>query len=176
MKTGEQIKHELLTDRSKETVNHWAKYLAEHPNDIESCLPLLKEDDPIPMRIAWVLDHIVDYNPEVMLKHVSYLYSLKDDMSFPGYRRNLTRIMASTGIPESMESEVIDTLFKWVLDADTALAIKVHSIQTLYNICNKYPELSGELIDVIEDQIPKSSVGFKSRGNKIIAKLKKRMA
>ncbi len=173
MSVTQQIKDELLSDRSKETIHRWAQYLAEHPEIIEDCLPFLIEPAPLPMRICWVFDHVVDHNPACMIPHIPYLFSLRNDMAFRGFRRNLTRILANSGVPESLEAEVIETLFNWVLDSDIELAIKVHSIQTLYNLCQKYPDLSGELIDVIEDQIPKTSVGFKSRGQKLLAKLRK---
>jgi hypothetical protein len=175
MSVKDQIRHELLTDRCKETIHRWAAYLAENPSEIPDCLSLLSEDKPIPMRIAWVLDHVADNNPHCMLEHIPYMYSLKDDMDFPGYKRSLTRLMSFSGIPESIESDAIDTMFKWVLAPHIALAVKVHSIQALYHVCEKYPELSGELIEVIEDQIPKCSVGFKSRGTKLIVKLQKKI-
>jgi len=40
------------------------------------------------------------------------------------------------------------------------------------NICMKYPALATELIPVIEEQLPHGSVGFKSRGGKLLSKLR----
>ena len=46
-------------------------------------------------------------------------------------------------------------------------------MQIIYNHTLIYPELKEELITVIEDQLENNSVGFKSRGMRIIRQLKK---
>jgi len=53
------------------------------------------------------------------------------------------------------------------------VAVKVHAMQIIYNHTLIYPELKEELITVIEDQVENNSVGFKSRGMRIIRQLKK---
>ncbi len=53
-----------------------------------------------------------------------------------------------------------------------ASAVKAFAMQILCNICEKEPELANELMMIIEDQIPHSSIGFKNRGTKILKLLR----
>jgi len=52
------------------------------------------------------------------------------------------------------------------------IAIRVFAMTVLANLADTYPEIKGELIAVIEDQMPYGSAGFISRGKKILKKLK----
>ena len=54
-----------------------------------------------------------------------------------------------------------------------ALAIKVHSMQIMYNISETEKDLKPELASIIEYQYDLNSVGFKSRADKLLKKLYK---
>lgn len=71
-----------------------------------------------------------------------------------------------------MEGIVVDELFKWLLDPKMQVAVKVYSMEVICQMCFKYPELKGELIEVIDDQLDKNSIAFRTRAKQILKKLK----
>ena len=74
-------------------------------------------------------------------------------------------------IPENMWEDCLNHCFKYLESGDEPVAIKVFSMTILYNLSNKIPEIKNELKILIENQLPFSSAGYKSRGSKILKKL-----
>jgi len=60
-----------------------------------------------------------------------------------------------------------------MVENDQPVAIKVHAMQVIANHLDLYPELAFELRGGIEDQWDKNSVGFKSRGKRVLQGLQK---
>jgi hypothetical protein len=57
-------------------------------------------------------------------------------------------------------------------NAAEPVAIRVHAMQILFNIAQKEPDFSGELIELIENEIElHGSAGLASRGRKLLKKL-----
>ena len=54
-----------------------------------------------------------------------------------------------------------------------AVAIKVYSMQVLYKICLKEPDLKNEVQLLIEDLMPHETAAFVSAGKHILKNLKK---
>lgn len=76
-------------------------------------------------------------------------------------------------IPEEQQGVLIDLCFKYMVSELYPVAVKVHAMQIIYNHVLLYPELKEELVTVIEDQMANNSVGFKSRGQRILRQLEK---
>jgi len=53
------------------------------------------------------------------------------------------------------------------------VAVKVHAMQIIYQHVLIYPELKEELSTVIRDQLENNTVGFKSRGMRLLGAMKK---
>ena len=57
-------------------------------------------------------------------------------------------------------------------NAAEPVAVRVHAMQILYNIAQKEPDFSGELIELIENEMEyHGSAGLASRGKKLLKKL-----
>ena len=63
--------------------------------------------------------------------------------------------------------------YKYLIDFTEPVAVKVFSMTILANIAKVFPELKGEIISIIDSQLPYSSAAFKTRGNKVIRSLNK---
>ncbi len=90
-----------------------------------------------------------------------------------GVKRNILRTFQFNAIPEEVEGECFDIALAYLISISEAVAIKAFSITVVTKICQKYPELTQEVIPIIERLIEETdSAGLKSRGNKELLELR----
>ena len=62
--------------------------------------------------------------------------------------------------------------FEVFTNSTEPVAVRVHAMQILFNIAQKEPDFTGELINLIENEIElHGSAGIASRGRKLLLKL-----
>lgn len=169
----QQLSASLRADRSSENRQYWAKYLVKHQVPMRSLLPLLDEEHPIGMRFTWLFGDIVLLDKQLLAPIVAPCFARRNEITFPGYKRTLTKLLCLVGVPEALEGTVVDELFQWTLDPKIKVAVKVFAIDTIAQLAEKYPELKEELLIVIEDQWDKNSVAFKARARQVRKRLEK---
>ena len=122
-------------------------------------------------RASWVLAHCIDNYPHLiepyLNKMVNNLYKEIGDAT----KRNTVRALQFVNIPENLWGETIEICFRFLHSGIEPVAVKVFSMSVLCNLSAHVPEIKEELQISIEDQLPLSSSGFKSRGKKILQKL-----
>ena len=133
----------------------------------------LHEKDPIAWRACWVLDVSDEKMPGLARKHISKIVKALPGLESKGSLRSLLRMLARYDIPEEEQGLLIDLCFSYLVSEQYPVAVKAHAMQIIYNHVLIYPELKDELITVIEDQVDNNTVGFKSRGMRIIRQLEK---
>jgi hypothetical protein len=169
----EDIKNSLATDRSDPTRKKWAKYIVENKIPMMSLMELLDAAHPIGMRFTWVFGEIIKLDPNHLFPVAAHCFALRDKITFPGFKRTIAKMLALAGVPEEIEGLVVDQLFKWVLNPKIKVAVKVFSIDTLSQLCFKYPDLKEELLLVIEDQLDKNSAALRARAKMVLKRLEK---
>ena len=133
----------------------------------------LHEKDPLAWRATWVLDGCDELHPGLASNQISRITRRLPDLESKGSLRSLLRLLCRYDIPEEDQGILIDLCFGYLVSELYPLAVKVHAMQIIYNHVLLYPELKHELITVIEDQTENNSVGFMSRGRRIISQLEK---
>jgi hypothetical protein len=126
---------------------------------------------PVVQRAAWVMEICWEEDPKLFLPYIAIAVDSLPRFMNDGVKRQIVKILAAQDIPESQQGKLADLCFEWVQSATVPVAIKVHCMQILANLAANYPELSIELQAVIREQIPRNSVGFSSRGKKILKQL-----
>ena len=138
----------------------------------ESLLDLaLHENDPLAWRAAWILDGSDEKFPGLAADFISKIVSALSDIKSTGTLRSLLRLLCRYDIQEDDQGILIDLCFKYLVSELYPVAVKVHAMQIIYHHVLIYPELKEELVTVIMDQVANNSVGFKSRGMRIIKQL-----
>lgn len=132
----------------------------------------LHEDDPLAWRAAWILDGSDEQFPGLAEDFVASIVKALPGIKSKGTIRSLLRLLCRYDIGEDEQGILIDLCFKYLVSELYPVAVKVHAMQIVYNHALIYPELKEELILVIEDQVGNNTVGFKSRGVRLIKKLK----
>jgi len=133
----------------------------------------LNEKDPLAWRAAWILDGVAELHPELAVPHISRIIQKLPELESSGTIRCILRLLSRHDIPEEDQGILIDLSFSYMVSELFPVAVKVHAMQIIYNHVLIYPELKEELVTVIQDQVDNNSVGFKSRGMRIIKQLDK---
>jgi len=133
----------------------------------------LHENDPLAWRACWVLDGSDEKKPGLAKKHISEIVKALPGLESKGTLRSLLRLLTRYDIPEEEQGLLIDLCFSYLVSELFPVAVKAHAMLIIYKHVLIYPELKDEFIAVIEDQTNNNSVGFKSRGRKLIKQLEK---
>ncbi len=131
----------------------------------------LNEKDPLAWRAAWVLDGSDERFPGLAAESISAIVHRLPKIKSKGTIRSLLRLLCRYDIKKKEQGILIDLCFIYLVSELYPVAVKVHAMQIIYNHVLIYPELKDELVTVITDQVGNNSVGFKSRGMRLIKKL-----
>jgi hypothetical protein len=132
---------------------------------------VLHGKEPVVQRAAWAMDVCLEKHPELLSPYVETLIETLPQFTNNGVRRQVVKALASREIPEKHEGQIADLCFDWLQTTDVPVAIKVHCMQILANLTERYPDLAVELRTVIMEQMPRNSVGFASRGRRILREM-----
>lgn len=124
-------------------------------------------------RSAWVLTHVAHKAPQLV---EPWLPKMVAKTREPGVhdtvKRNVVRLFEDINIPDAIMDDLADVCFRFLADPREAVAVRAFSMTVLDKICQKIPELKPELCLIIEEHIEHGTAAFKSRGNKILKKLR----
>ncbi|MEN8157238.1 MAG: hypothetical protein ABFS10_09810 [Bacteroidota bacterium] len=131
------------------------------------------EKEPVGWRAAWILDGSDEQNPGLASGSLTKIIQRLPEIRSSGTLRSLLRLLCRYDIEEEDQGILIDLCFGYMVSELYPVAVKVHAMQIIYNHVLIYPELKEELVTVIRDQVANNSVGFRSRGMRIIGQLEK---
>jgi len=168
------IRSLLTTLPSRVEKEIYIRKVGESEGNFDTLLELVFHDkDPISWRAAWILDGSDERYPGMAGPSIPVIIEQLPDLESTGALRSLLRMLCRYEIPEEQQGILIDLCFSYMVSELYPVAVKVHAMQLIYNHVLIYPELAEELKTIIEDQTVNNSVGFKSRGRRIIRELDK---
>jgi hypothetical protein len=170
--THQQIKQQLH-DSSRALADLTANMVYDNPSLLKLLVEVAhREKDPMAQRASHVVSICCCRFPELFkpfsARVVRDLKSLKSE----GSLRNFLKIFAETPIHLSVRNKslLLNHCFDY-LTGPYPPSIKVYSMDILYHLGHEHPEIRRELYHIIEDKLPDSSAGFKSRGQKVLRKI-----
>ena len=162
----------LMQQLSRRHVEYVAHCVGDDEKEFEKLMDIvLHGKEPVVQRAAWAMDVCLEANSEFLSPYVETLIEALPGFSNDGVRRQVVKALATREIPEKLEGQLADLCFCWLQSSLVPVGIKVHCMQILANITTRYPGLAVELRTVINEQMPRNSVGFASRGRKILKQL-----
>lgn len=169
-----ELEELLLIDQSRINADHAVEIITQKPELFDTLWSLyLKNEEPVSRRAAWVMDILTDRMP--LLKEsqldlmINHLYEFKHD----GLKRHTLKIIERNNITEKQMGQLMLICFQWLESPYESAAVKVFCLKILDKIALREPQISRELIDIIDMQIPEASPSFKSIGKKVLKKLQK---
>ena len=164
----------LLNFPSGATKDLYIREVIQTRAHFESLLDLaLHDKDPVAWRASWVLDGSDEQQSGLASTYLSKIIQSLPALESNGSLRSLLRLLCRYDIPEEEQGLLIDLCFRYLVSELYPLAVKVHAMQIVYNHVLIYPELKDELVAVLEDQMENNTVGFASRGKRLIKQMEK---
>jgi 8-oxo-dGTP diphosphatase len=131
-------------------------------------------DKKLAFKASWTLTKVCDKFPEIIYPHLYDIIEKLEKLDNEGAERCLLRIISLTDIDKIKKSQhgiLADYCFKALNSSYSAIAIKAYSMEILYKLATKYPELANELSDSVNILMQEGSAGIISRGRTILKKL-----
>lgn len=134
----------------------------------------LHDEFRICQRAAWSLGMASETHPELIVKWLPQIISAMKAPKHDAIIRNAIRTFQNLkSIPEQYEGEIYELCFEYLTDPKYPIAFKAFSMTVCRRIVMEYPELKGELIEVIQDAMEKGSAGIMSRGKRELKMLRR---
>jgi 8-oxo-dGTP diphosphatase len=131
-------------------------------------------DNKLAFRSSWTLTKVCDRYPEMIYPHLSTIIEALPNIENESAMRSLLRIISLSDmerISEKLHGLLADQCFSLLRSGFSAIAIKAYSMEILYRLVLKYPELRNELTATISMLQPEGSAGIVARGRQILKKL-----
>lgn len=169
------IEKNLKKENSRKNWDKIAAYIKDsHELFADLFQVFLHGDKKSVIGASQIIGVLVEKEPQLIQPYFQELITYLQSDPIDAVKRNTMRIFQFIDIPEEIEGELFDIALQYTKSRATAVAIKAFSMTVLRKICEKYPELSHEVILQIEILAKENvSAGLKSRGNYELLKLQK---
>ena len=132
------------------------------------------EDRTRAQRGAWVISHVAERRPEVVLPFIgSLLENLRPtEDRHDAIKRNTMKAASELDLPEEVGGLAVDLAFTLLGSPDEAVATKVYAMSTIERLCHREPGLIPELRLSLEHQLPRETKpAFRSRARQVLTSL-----
>ncbi len=158
------LREQILSEHSKSNAVLIADWIGNNPQRFGALMQLLlKDEQKVVQRSAWVLSLVTDKNSELITPYIEDMLALSARANVHvAVRRNLTRILHKFPIPQNQHEAIMNLCFKWLMNPKETVAVRCFSMEILCNLSHTYPELKNELIHIIKDALEHQvvSAGF----------------
>lgn len=156
------LSDELLRENSKKNMLRIQDEVKQNAALLEELIELFCHAPyRIQQRAAWVVGNL----PEVLIK--PYLNQIMDacanSPANDAVKRNTMRLLQFSDIPEDVAGTAWNLSFYLAEKRDEAIAIRAFAIGVLANLAGNFPELKGELIALLEQEMPYTQKGLLKR-------------
>ena len=170
----EELKSRLSTSDSK-LRKHWAQRVIQESIPVSGLLSLLHADLKTAQRFTWFIGDLLEADPELVKACLPLLFSLRDQMPFPGMQRTVGKCFFYCGVPEEMERESFPVLFDWLADDQYEVSIKHYAAKVLFQLAQQSRIDSIKLDKILKKQEEHDNPAHASRMSKLRGQLNKLM-
>lgn len=182
-----QQEHEVIDDRELRSMvdrmmsRKEAEWLADAAIEKSAVFSSLldysfSDDARLAFRASWTLTKVCDRYPDLIYPHLDAIVEKLGKLNNESTLRSFLRIISLSDIEKISGRNhgiLADLCFSLLRSGFSAIAIKAHSMEILYRLAGKYPELRHELRVSINMIQPEGSAGILARGRQILKKLGK---
>lgn len=171
------FRDQLLAELSKRNTDYIASVVGNNKELFKELIDLvLTNEKNVSGRAAWVVETIWLKYPELIKPYIKEMIDFLPKSKYDNQKRHFLKILSTIDLNKLDEDRLgilIDRCFTWLEDPVYPTAVKMFSMQIIYNYVEIEPTLATELIAIIENQFDDGTPGFKNRGEKILKELYK---
>lgn len=157
----------------KEEAKLVAQSIAENPMYMKELWEICISNEKHSWRATWILDKIYDIAPDLVRLYIPQMIELVPTLSNESKLRQYLKLISLEPLPSNISGDFINYCFDALISSTSAIAIKVYTMQILYNFSLQEPDIQNELALVIEEQMENGSAGLCSRGRRILKAINK---
>ncbi|MRT92862.1 hypothetical protein [Ancylomarina sp. 16SWW S1-10-2] len=161
----------LSTFPGKEAAVLIAKEIAREPKHMPKLWEFATGEHERAWRATWLMDKVYDEEPELIRPYISKMIELIPSLKCESKQRQLLKLISCDSLPKNVSGKFINCCFDYLISSSTAVAVKVHAMQILFNFAKQEPDLKNELALVIEECMIDGTTGFNARARKLLKKL-----
>ena len=164
----------LEEENSKQNWQVVVDYVGNDSSRFDAVVNLfINGQQKIVQRIGQPFGTIAEKNPHFSFPYIPKLIAYLKANPIDAVKRNVMRSFQWIELPEEYVGEIFDLGMLYLRTQSEAKAIKVFSLTDLRQICERYPELTADVIFQLEIVMRgDESAGVLSRGAKEMKKLK----
>lgn len=158
---------------SWENLNFLMHEIIQSPDNVSVLSHIaLHGKQPKSWRAAWLMDKIHEKEPSLIRPLIPQIIEQLKIEKSDGKKRHLLKLVSLNPIPEESLGFLTDHCISVFTSAKEPIAVRVHAMQTLYNISLTEPDLKVEIRVIMENEIENHpSAGLESRGRKLLRKM-----
>jgi len=171
------FKDQLLAELSKRNTDYIASVVDNDKKLFKELIDLLISNEHLVSgRAGWVIETIWLKYPDMIEPYINELIDFLPKTNYDNQRRHCLKILSTVNLRDIDEQRLgilIDRCFTWLEDPVYPTAVKMFSMQVIYNYVKIEPVIATELAAIIENQFEDATPGFKNRGEKVLKELYK---
>jgi hypothetical protein len=167
---------EQLVESSRALTDLIVADIGSNQYQFDRIMELMYRDEyPLSMRAAWVAFLVGDKHPEVVKPHVKKLVTMLHAVKVEGVKRSALKMLEPNThlLSEDEFGMLADLAFSWAEDPKQPIAVRAFSIDILLRVIKVYPDITNELIAILEGIMPDGSKGLKNKCSKLLKQLRK---
>jgi hypothetical protein len=149
-----------------------AHRIAEEPEYVNQLWEIAISNEKHSWRATWLMDKVYLINQDLIRPYLPQIIDMIPDLEDESKQRQFLKLISMEPLPKNISGSFINKCFDLLIASTTAVAVKVHAMQILFNFTQTEPDLKNELALIIEEQMENGTAGFCSRGKKLLKKLR----
>ena len=167
---------QLLSSSKAVQRKFWAQKMIRESIPVHNLLPLLHGEKKVAQRFTWLIGDLLELEPAVVSPCLPMLFSLRDQMPFPGMRRCVAKCLWLAGIPPELEQEAIAQLFDWLKDPKTRIGVKHYASKLLFDLAINQQVDGQRVLKLLLTEGQHENVAHAKRLTKLAQRLRKKLS
>lgn len=165
-----QLRNSLAESDSRARKS-WARQISESQQPLEGLLSLLHGDHKTAQRFTWLISDVGEIDVDLLTACMPILFSLRNQMPFPGMPRSIAKWLLLTRVPKSIEAEAFTQLTQWMEDEHACIASKSFSARVLFELAVEKRMPKKKVKKLIQQQVGTKNAAFSGRMEKLLTRL-----
>lgn len=169
----------IQTTLTKTKVTQLTNIAAAQDFSIKELIDLtFNADEKVAFRAGWILENIYIQHLHRFLPYTTYFldrFTAQNNLSCCRHYSKILALMTNKKAPIAIKNviseyettELVETVFGWLIDEKIPVAIKSHCLNVLANLNAKHNWIKDELLETMDFLVDKESIGFYSKVKKI---------